>query len=172
METTDENGGGSMSETIVVGVDGSADSLDALGSAAELAGESGARLVVIHVRHESGLASLGGVAGGTAALSEALDQLEEQTRQSVSDALVGRDVPWQFDVASGDPAHELIAAAHDQHAAAIVVGGRHHGVVGGLIAGSVAQKLIRHAPVSVLVVRDSHAHRVATKPAVRSSRVV
>jgi nucleotide-binding universal stress UspA family protein len=155
-----------MSKTIVVGVDGSADSLDALGSAAELARESGARLVVIHVRHESGVASLGSVAGGTAAMSEALDQLEEQTRERVSDALAGRDVGWQFDVAPGDPAHALIAAAQDQHATAIVVGGRHHGVVGGLIVGSVAQKLVRHSPVSVLVVRDGHAHPVGMTPAV------
>ena len=45
-----------MSKTVVVGVDGSADSLAALNSAAELAEESGAFLVVLHVRHDSGIA--------------------------------------------------------------------------------------------------------------------
>jgi nucleotide-binding universal stress UspA family protein len=54
----------------------------------------------------------------------------------------------------GDPATELVAAARAHHAKTIVVGGRNHGVVGGLVVGSVAQKLVRHSPVSVLVVRD------------------
>jgi nucleotide-binding universal stress UspA family protein len=69
-------------------------------------------------------------------------------------------VRWRFDVALGDPATELIAAAHDHGATAIVVGGRSHGVVGGLVLGSVAQKLVRHSPVSVLVVRDGQAHHL------------
>lgn len=45
-----------------------------------------------------------------------------------------------------------------------MVGGRTHGVVEGLVMGSVAQKLIRHSPVSVLVVRDGQAHRLQTTP--------
>ena len=64
--------------------------------------------------------------------------------------------------ALGDPATELIAAAREHQAGAIVVGGRSHGVVGGLVVGSVAQKLVRHSPVSVLVVRDGQAHRLDT----------
>jgi nucleotide-binding universal stress UspA family protein len=35
----------------------------------------------------------------------------------------------------------------------IVVGGRGHSFLGGLVLGSIAQKLVRSSPVSVLVVR-------------------
>jgi nucleotide-binding universal stress UspA family protein len=34
-----------------------------------------------------------------------------------------------------------------------VVGGRGHNLLGGLLLGSVAQKLVRWSPISVLVVR-------------------
>jgi len=149
-----------MTETMVVGVDGTADSLAALGSAANLAEESGASLVVLHVRHDSGLAAGSLEAGAEAAMSEALDQAETMSRERASEVLAGRTAPWRFDVAFGDPATELIAAARNDHAKAIVVGGRSHGVLGGLVVGSVAQKLVRHSPVSVLVVRDGHPHRL------------
>jgi nucleotide-binding universal stress UspA family protein len=144
---------------MVVGVDGTADSLAALGSAADLAEESGASLVVLHVRHDSGIAAGSLEAGAEATMSAALDQAAKASRERASAVLSGRTVHWRFDVAFGAPATELIAAARDHRARAIVVGGRSHGVIGGLVVGSVAQKLVRHSPVSVLVVRDGHAHR-------------
>jgi nucleotide-binding universal stress UspA family protein len=158
-----------MAETMVVGVDGTADSLAALGSAAELAEESGAALIVVHVRHEGAVASAGSVAAHTeVAMIEALDEVERASRERVADVLAGRTVPWRFEVVSGDPATELIAVALDQEATTIIVGGRNHGVVGGLVAGSVAQKLVRRSPVSVLVVRDGQAHRLDVTSAVVS----
>jgi nucleotide-binding universal stress UspA family protein len=58
-----------------------------------------------------------------------------------------------FDVIGGQAAHGLIDAATTEGASLIVVGGRGHSVLGGLILGSVAQKLVRSSPISVLVVR-------------------
>ena len=155
-----------MAKPMVVGVDGTADSLAALSSAADLAQESGAELVVVHVRHESAVATAASSveAGAEAAVAEALDEVERTSRERVADVLAGRRVPWRFEVASGDPAAQLIAIARDHAATTIVVGGRTHGVVGGLVIGSVAQKLVRHSPVSVLVVRDGQAHRLEVAP--------
>ena len=150
-----------MTGPMVVGVDGTADSLAALSTAAELAAESGASLVVVHVRHESGVvAADSALAGAGPALEDALDEIERMSRERAADVLAGRRVPWHFEVALGDPATELIAAARHHDAGTIVVGGRTHGVVGGLVLGSVAQRLVRHSPVSVLVVRDGQAHRL------------
>lgn len=151
-------------ETMVVGVDGTAASLAGLSSAAELAEESGASLVVLHVRHDGGFAAASLEAGAEAAMSEARDQAENASREGAWQVLAGRAVHWRFDVALGAPAKELIAAARDHHANAIVVGGRNHGIIGGLVVGSVAQKLVRHSPVSVLVVRDGHTNRLETPP--------
>jgi nucleotide-binding universal stress UspA family protein len=149
-----------MAETMVVGVNGTDDSLAALRAAAELAEESGASLEVVHVRHESVLAAESVGALAEAAMSNALDQVETMSRERASDVLSGRKVHWRFEVSFGDPATELIAAARASQATTIVVGGRSHGLIGGLVAGSVAPKLVRHSPVSVLVVRDGHAQRL------------
>ncbi len=143
-----------MANIVVVGVDGTADSLAALAVAATMAEESGADLDVVHVRHVAALTSVGGEAGAVVAESDALDEIEHLSRQRASDLLAGHHLRWRFDVAVGDPATELVAAARARKATTIVVGGRNHGVVGGLVVGSVAQKLVRHSPVSVLVVRD------------------
>jgi nucleotide-binding universal stress UspA family protein len=149
-----------MANKMVVGVDGTVDSLAALAAAAELAEESTMKLVVVHVRHDSALSAASLDAGAEFAMKDAHDSIEQMARERASDVLAGRTVDWRFDVALGDPATELIAAAHKHGARTIVVGGRSHGVVGGLVVGSVAQKLVRHSPISVLVVRDGHAHRL------------
>jgi nucleotide-binding universal stress UspA family protein len=149
-----------MANTMVVGVDGTADSLVALATAADMVEESGGDLVVVHVRHENGLAGASPEASAASALTEALDEIEATSRERASDVLAGRSLRWRFEVASGDPATQLMAAARQHRPSTIVVGGRSHGIVGGLVVGSVAQKLVRHSPVSVLVVRDGQAHRM------------
>jgi nucleotide-binding universal stress UspA family protein len=152
-----------MAKPMVVGVDGTADSLAALSLAAELAAESRVGLVVVHVRHENGLvAANAALTGAEPAINDALDGIETMSRERAEDVLAGRQVPWRFEVASGDPAAELIAAARHEKAATIVVGGRTHGIFGGLVMGCVAQKLVRHSPVSVLVVRDGQAHHLTS----------
>jgi nucleotide-binding universal stress UspA family protein len=149
-----------MADPIVVGVDTTADSLMALSAAADLAQDHATPLIAIHVRHEPSVASVANVAGEAIAIETTLSELEAITRTQVAEVMAGRHVDWRLDVTSGDPGTELIKAAIKHGASAIVVGGRHHGVVGGLVLGSVAQKLVRKSPVSVLVVRDRHTHSV------------
>jgi nucleotide-binding universal stress UspA family protein len=153
-----------MTHPIVVGVDTTADSLAALNTAAELAHHSGAPLIAVHVRHQPRLVAESPVADGAAAVLTALDEIETATREHVTDVMAGRPVGWRLDVTVGEPAAELIKEAVDNHATTIVVGGRNHGVVGGLVLGSVAQQLVRKSPVSVLVVRDGHTHQVKEGP--------
>jgi nucleotide-binding universal stress UspA family protein len=54
---------------------------------------------------------------------------------------------------SGDPAEEIIGTAKSRKVDLIVMGSRGHGRLAGLLLGSVAQKVLAHAPCSVLVVR-------------------
>jgi len=57
------------------------------------------------------------------------------------------------EVRSGDPAHQIIAAAIAHDAGLVVVGTRGQTGLRRLILGSVARKVLLHAPCSVLVVR-------------------
>jgi len=57
-------------------------------------------------------------------------------------------------VVSGDPAEALIAAATDEGADIVAVGHRGRSTVTQLLLGSVARKVVQHAPCSVLVVRS------------------
>ena len=54
----------------------------------------------------------------------------------------------------GDPAHEIVAFAEEQRAGLIVVGSRGQTGLRRLILGSVARKVLLHAPCSVLIVRE------------------
>ncbi|HEX6128284.1 MAG TPA: universal stress protein [Candidatus Limnocylindria bacterium] len=58
------------------------------------------------------------------------------------------------EVRAGDPAEVLIDVAGHEAADILVVGPRGRSRVADLLLGSVARKVVRHAPCSVLVVRD------------------
>ena len=56
-------------------------------------------------------------------------------------------------VESGDPADEILLAAKKYNAEMIVIGYKGYGKEGRFLLGSVTDKVVRHAGVSVLVVR-------------------
>jgi nucleotide-binding universal stress UspA family protein len=56
-------------------------------------------------------------------------------------------------VESGDPADEILITAKKKEADVIVVGYKGYGKEGRFLLGSVTDKVVRHASVSVLVVR-------------------
>lgn len=58
-----------------------------------------------------------------------------------------------IDVESGDPADEILMAAKKHQADIIIIGYKGYGKEGRFLLGSVTDKVVRHASVSVLVVR-------------------
>ena len=153
-----------MTRTIVAGVDGSENSFVGLATAADLAEQNGARLSVVFVHDVGTGGALAAAYEGAAAqtLEQALVDLEATSRERAFDLLSDRHVEWTFDVIPGDAGHELIETAKTHAASLIVVGGRGHSLLGGLVLGSVAQKLVRESPISVLVVRHPEVNdRVA-----------
>jgi nucleotide-binding universal stress UspA family protein len=144
-----------VTHTILVGVDGSDSSFLALSNAADLAEQTGSQLSVVFV-HDPGTASaLAAAYNGSAELyiEQGIEELEATSRERTFDLLADRPLEWTFDVVAGEAVHELIEIAKTRTASLIVVGGRGHSLFGGLVLGSVAQKLVRSSPISVLVVR-------------------
>jgi nucleotide-binding universal stress UspA family protein len=142
-----------MRRSIVVGVDGTADSITALRRAAEIARTSNLLLVVVHVRHSSAWAGMSALSAGYAA--QTMDEIEADAHQATDEALRKIAVDWEFVVRAGEPAHELIEVAEERSALYIVVGGRPHSAPASVLLGSVATAVVHHFQGSVLVVRSN-----------------
>jgi nucleotide-binding universal stress UspA family protein len=83
-----------MTRSLIVGVDGTDDSRNALARAAELARAAGLRLVVVHVRHIPVFAEMSAMTIGPA--RQNLDLIEAEARQAAEGVLQGTGVDWEF----------------------------------------------------------------------------
>ena len=139
---------------IVVGVDGSGQSREALRWALE---EARLRGTGVHVVHAWSL-PIGGVSPGLGASfdAELLDGLRRDAEQLVERVLADvadAGVELESSVAEGPAAPALVEAADG--ADLLVVGSRGHGGFAGLLLGSVSQQAAHHAPCPVVIVRGA-----------------
>jgi len=142
-------------ERIVVGVDGSPSSHQALRWAARQARLTGASLQVITCwEFPTSLSWLPPNPSDFDALRRDAKRTLEQT---VADVL-GDDPGILIDltVVEGQAARGLLEAARG--ASLLVVGSRGHGEFTGLLLGSVSERCVTHAPCPVTVVRDVGDH--------------
>jgi nucleotide-binding universal stress UspA family protein len=139
-------------KTIVVAYDGSGPAAWALERAAELAGASGARLVVTSVARPlpSGAAAHGLGPFDPADPPEAHEQLLQQARELLAD----RGFDAELEVAVGDVAGAIIDVADRHEADLIVVGTREPGFLDRLVGGSTSQAVSRHAHCDVFIVHS------------------
>ena len=166
-ESTSPNGlaPGFANRILLVAVDGSDLSLEALRRTVVIASGIGSEIVVLFVRHlQPPIADPATGVAAVVALESSVDELESIARSSAERLLDQSGVPWRFEVREGEPAHEIVAAAHEVSAACVVVGSTLHGAIAGFLLGSVASHLLRHCDISVLVVRpDPQKAKSTTK---------
>ena len=98
-----------MTRSLIVGVDDTDDSRNALAHAAELARAAGLRLVVVHVRHIPVFAEMSAMTIGPA--RQNLDLIEAAARRAAEEVLQGTGVDWEFVVRSGDSAWNPASAS-------------------------------------------------------------
>jgi nucleotide-binding universal stress UspA family protein len=83
-------------------------------------------------------------------------QAEAEARRAL-DALVpkqtGSRIPFEILVGHGQPVDEILRLAEENQADLIVVGTQGHSGLKHLLLGSVAERVVRHAACSVLLVR-------------------
>jgi nucleotide-binding universal stress UspA family protein len=141
---------------IVVGVDGSESSRDALAWALA---EARLRAAPVRVVSAWEITPLAYTAAGTFAppLDEAVyESVERAAEQNLSATLAALEgaaagVEVETSVREGTAAHVLLEAARD--ADLIVVGSRGHGSLAGVLLGSVSHQVAQHAPCPVVIVR-------------------
>jgi nucleotide-binding universal stress UspA family protein len=73
--------------------------------------------------------------------------------RSAAEGLTAAGRAHEIDIRSGDPAQEIVRAASDWKADLIVMGSRGRTGLARLLLGSVARKVVGHAPCSVLIKR-------------------
>jgi nucleotide-binding universal stress UspA family protein len=137
-----------MSAHIIVGVDGSDDSLNAYRWALDEAKVRNAEVTAIFAWELPMI----GIPGAFDR-----DELEAQGMKFLNDQLNGlqngNDVTVHRVVAQGDPSTSLIEACKRTDAEMLVLGSRGRGGFGGLLLGSVGQECASHAPCPVLICR-------------------
>jgi nucleotide-binding universal stress UspA family protein len=141
-------------------VDFSETSWEALAEAAELAARGGeAHLVILHVEEGTDVAALGEMAVTS---PEAARRLVEDTRRSLERCRAEAEQIARGRVAAesvaGDPASEIVRFAERQAVDLIVMGTHGRTGIRRILLGSVAERVVRSAPCSVLVVRPSTLH--------------
>jgi nucleotide-binding universal stress UspA family protein len=138
-------------ERIVVGVDGSVPSRNALRWAAREAKQNGATLQVVMTWEDLGPDMwIPHAPLGTDPLAVTRRALAGLVRAALGDHPA---VAVEETAVEGNPARVLIEAAHN--ADLLVVGSRGHGGVMGTLLGSVSLQCVTHAPCPVVVVRGN-----------------
>lgn len=139
-------------QCIVVACDGSAQSLDAAKTAADLAKATGHPLRLLSVFPGSKAEKL--IISG--ASHDELEKKEEDHARKVFDAareaVNGIVEPSEVILLRGNPAEEIIEYLDENPGTHMVLGRRGHSLVRSLTLGSVSEKVVRHAngPVTVL----------------------
>lgn len=155
-----------MFGTIVLAVDGSRPSDNAVDYAGRLAKESGGRIVAVHVKE-----IMAGRAAGPVHVDEEeiLQKIRGQIQQ-LNDGGVKTELQVASTMTCG-PAHAIAEAAAKESADVIVTGTRGHTALAGVFLGSVAQRLLHVAGCPVLVVPDSAAGAKTTDAAQQAAAV-
>ena len=135
---------------VVVGVDGSQSSKDALRWAANYAELTGAEIRAV-ISYKTELLITSSPNAGLAA------QARETVEEAISDVLGAEpSVSVTSDVDGGHPAQVLVEASRS--ADLLVVGSRGHGAFVGMFLGSVSNHCVHHAKCPVLVIHHDDDH--------------
>jgi nucleotide-binding universal stress UspA family protein len=140
-----------MYRKIIWATDGSAAADAALPQVRELASTQGSAVVVVHCEQSF----VGPVAYGLSVNVDEADLQSKIKKQAEELQGEGFDVTTEFVAGrAGIAAHAIADAAKNDDADLIVVGTRGHTAIGGLLLGSVTQRLLQVAPCPVLAVPD------------------
>lgn len=134
--------GSAIFRSVVCGVDGTAGSEEALGQAIRLQNANGSLLLVTATQ----------LANATLAGGFGYDTgLQQQDAEAVLAEARALAPTARSKLVHGDPAEALLREAED--ASLVCVGSPDHGRAAGLVLGTVAARMLRDAPCSILIAR-------------------
>jgi len=148
-----------MFDHMLVPIDGSPCSQDALDRALALAAILKSRVTICHVVDESKNASMLVYASGEI-VQEWYEMLRHDAQELVGSAVAratNQGIAADLRVLGGDPSDAIAACAADAGADLIVIGSHGRSGLPRLFLGSVAEGVLRKSPVPVLVIREARA---------------
>jgi nucleotide-binding universal stress UspA family protein len=145
---------------IIVGVDQSEGSIDAIALASSLAGITGAELMLVHAYPYDTRPSRALNATFEAYLRKDSHELLERLRSDLDGTVEVRSI------ANHSAAHGLHDLAEAEDAALIVVGSTHTGRAGRVLPGSTAERLLHGSPCPVAVAPKGYRERLGDEPGV------
>ncbi len=140
-------------EHILVPIDGSECSRNAVRFATMLARCADSKLSVIHVHHVNSVELMGLVSQSKEELDAALQRLSKSVTDAARAVLEEEAIDATVEVTIGDPAVEVVEYARRHGVDLIVMGSRGRGRIKSLLLGSVSHKVMTLASCSVTIVR-------------------
>lgn len=135
---------------ILVAYDGSEPASEAVEYA--IREHSDKKIVLLRVVDVASGATEAGLNLAQEKLRELRNEVHEELSDEVLDRLEESGVEFDTEVVFGDPAREIVAYAEENDMEGIVVGSHGRKGVTRMFLGSVAEKVVRRAPVPVTVV--------------------
>lgn len=145
----------SLFGNVLVAIDDSDASLDAIDAVAPSVKAANGSMMLVFVRHRPVLFESMEV-DSTTAWDVVEDSLEERERDAERDAtnrLKTHDISATFIVREGDPGREILAVANEHNASAVVLGSPIHGAIGAILLSSVSEYLVHHCRLPLLLIR-------------------
>ena len=146
-------------KNILVPTDFSEPADAALSYARTMAAEFGSRLHLLHVVPEPNLLPWGSELS-TVPFADLLTQTEMAARERLTDIAAGlTELPEKVTVEAriGTPVDRVLSYIDEHHIDLVVMGTHGRGLVGHLLLGSVAERVVRRSPVPVLTVHGTPA---------------
>jgi nucleotide-binding universal stress UspA family protein len=139
-----------MFTKILLATDGSPSAAEAARYTRQLAGLTGAQVIVLHAYpHVPSFL-------GEPNLSQMIHQMVREADNIVGpvvEELAAAGIDVSAEMLEGPPAEAILAVAKNSGCDLIVMGTRGHGQLAGVLLGSVSHKVLAHATAPVLVVR-------------------
>jgi len=148
---------------ILVPTDFSDNALSALRYAVSMAVKFGAQIQLVHIVQDTALILPDSINPMPIAAPQT-DQLMDIAEREFTELLENEPthgVVIQTSVRVGSPYHEITTTAKDLKADLIVMGSQGRGAIMHMLMGSVAEKVVRHAPCAVLTVRHQFESAVS-----------
>lgn len=141
-----------MTLQLMIAVDGSAESLQAVRKGMDLVGAGlRAEIALVHVQEAASLLEL--ATNDADDIATAAVEAGEHLMGPAMELLDAQGVGYTTEVVLGEPASVLVDMAEEMDADLVIIGARGMGAIQSVLVGSVSKALVTRCPKPVLVVK-------------------